>query len=110
MDEFWFRLLFPQEFEAFEVCRVFWTWYIGIRFFLPLYSRTAPSYESPTHIISGLLIGMIITAAFFFLLGYTLFSVQNLLPLVHSPFIATVIILFNVSLPFAIGAKVKDVM
>ena len=110
MDEFWFRLLFPQEFEAFEVCRVFWTWYIGIKFFLPLYSKTVPSFESPTNIISGLLIGLIVWAVFILLLAWTLFKVQNLLPLVHNPFIATVIILSNVSLPFAIGAKVMDKM
>jgi len=107
MEEFWFRLLVPQEFEAFEVCRVIWTWYIGIGL-LPMYFRVSPSYESPTDIIMGLLIAMVFFTVFAFSVGIVLFRIQNLLPIVHNPFIASVIIFINASLPLAIGAKVMD--
>ena len=94
MQDFLFQLFVPQEFEAFEVCRVIWTWYAVI-LFIPLYSGLMPSYESPTHIITGLLIGIIISALFLLFVGYTLFRIQALLPLVHNPFLASVIIIFN---------------
>tara|TARA_Y100000994_G_C15460491_1_gene346595 strand:+ start:182 stop:511 length:330 start_codon:yes stop_codon:yes gene_type:complete len=107
MEEFLFQLLVPQEFEAIEICRVMWTWYIGIKL-LPLYFRLSPSYDSPLNVILGLLFGMVFWVIFALSVGLALLRVQNLLPVVHNPFIASVIVLVNASIPITIGAKIMD--
>ena len=102
MTELLFVLLVPQEFEAFEICRVFWTWYIGI---VTLGKLNA---YHPTHALGGLLFGVVFTVIFLTLVIIMLIRLQNLLPVVHDPFIASAIILLNISLPVAIGGKVLD--
>ena len=107
MDDFWFQLLVPQEFEAFEVCRVIWTWYIGLSL-LPRYFRVADSvgsFESPTRIITGFLVAMVFAAVFLVLVGRALYKIQNLLPLVHNPFIASIIIFLFAALPISLITK-----
>ena len=107
MEEFLFQLLVPQEFEAIEICRVMWTWYIGIKL-LPLYFRLSPSYDSPLNVILGLLFGMVFWVIFALSVGCTLSKVQDLLPVVQNPFIASVIVLVNGALLIGIGAKIMD--